>query len=89
MAAKPDTLLNLKVVARAPFHIYYEGDAEVVSAVNSVGPFDVLPGHADFFSVLSPCKVVIYKTNGDPVSFEVSSGILTVRHNEVLLFANV
>lgn len=80
---------QLTVTARAPFHVYYEGEAEVVSAVNSVGPFDILPGHADFFSVLTPCEVTIQKATGDPVSFDIRSGIMTVRDNHVLLFANI
>lgn len=85
--SRTDAVLN--VTARAPFHVYYEGEAEVISAVNSVGPFDILPGHADFFSVLTPCDVVIYKASGDPVTFPIRSGIMTVRDNSVLLFANI
>lgn len=85
----PDTQSGLTVSARSPFHVYYEGDAEIVSASNSVGNFDILPGHADFFSVLVPCEVVIQKATGDPISFEIRSGIMTVRDNQVLLFANV
>jgi F0F1-type ATP synthase epsilon subunit len=78
----------LNVIARSPFHVYYEGPAETVSAVNKVGPFDVLPGHADFFSVLKPCDVTIL-TSDEPVVFHVHSGIITVRDNEVMLFANM
>jgi len=40
---------QLKVIARAPFHVYYEGLAYSLSATNKVGNFDILPGHADFF----------------------------------------
>lgn len=85
----PDTQNGLTVSARAPFHVYYEGDADIVSAENSVGRFDILPGHADFFSVLVPCEVVIQKASGDPISFEIRSGIMTVRDNQVMLFSNI
>ncbi len=78
----------LNVIARSPFHVYYEGPAEIVSALNKVGPFDVLPGHADFFSVLKPCDVTI-NTKSEPVIFHINSGIITVRDNEVMLFANM
>src|SRR5690348_1878676 len=37
---------NLKVIARAPFQLYYEGEAKLVSGENRVGKFDILPGHA-------------------------------------------
>ncbi len=78
----------LNVIARAPFHIYYEGPAQAVSAKNRIGKFDILPGHADFFSMLSAGEVII-ETDADPVSFPVTNGIITVRNNEVMLFVNM
>ncbi|HZL07646.1 MAG TPA: hypothetical protein VFC50_00430 [Candidatus Dormibacteraeota bacterium] len=79
---------QLTVIARAPFHIYYEGPARLVSAVNRVGPFDVLPGHADFFSVMSPGEVII-ETDSDSVNFNITNGIIGVRDDEVMLFVNM
>lgn len=84
---KSDTK-TLTVIARAPFHIYYEGPASSVSALNKVGNFDVLPGHADFFSVMEPCEVII-ETGVDPVKFSISNGIVAVRDDEVMLFVNM
>lgn len=88
--SQPATDEKLNVIARAPFHIYYEGDAQIVSAENPVGKFDVLPGHADFFSVLLPGDVTV-DTGGDaePVSFRINNGIITVRDNQVMLFVNM
>lgn len=78
----------LHVIARAPFTVYYEGTAEVVTATNSVGTFDILSGHADFFSMLDPCDVII-ETGKEPVTFPITSGIITVRDNEVVLFVDM
>ena len=80
---------ELKVIARAPFHVYYEGKAEVVSAANKIGPFDILPGHADFFSVLIPGEVTIETGADDPLTFRVANGIVAVRDDEVMLFVNM
>ena len=88
MTKQTTTDLQLSVVARAPFHVYYEGIAESVSAINKVGEFDILPGHADFFSVLSPGEVMI-STASEPVTFAITNGIVTVRDNEVMLFVNI
>jgi F0F1-type ATP synthase epsilon subunit len=85
---QPDSGNQLSIVARAPFHIYYEGPAQAVSAKNRVGTFDILPGHADFFSMLSPGNVVI-ETDADPVTFPITTGIITVRDNQVMLFVNM
>jgi F0F1-type ATP synthase epsilon subunit len=86
--ARVDQIMELHVIARAPFHLYYDGPAESVSAKNAVGKFDVLPGHADFFSMLDPCEVVI-ETKSDQVVFSIQNGIITVRDNEVMLFVNM
>ena len=79
---------QLQVIARAPFHIHYEGPAHVISASNNVGPFDILPGHADFFSILSPGEVVI-ESEEEAIDFNIVNGIVSVRDNEVLLFVNM
>lgn len=78
----------LKVTARAPFTVHYEGQAEAVTATNSVGTFDILPGHADFFSMLEPCDVTV-TTEEELLSFPISNGMVIVQDNEVLLFVNV
>lgn len=88
--SKTEEIPRLYVVARAPFNLYYEGEADVLTASNRVGEFDVLPGHADFFSILEPCEVNIAVSEKiEPISFNISNGILTVRDNEVLLFVNI
>jgi F0F1-type ATP synthase epsilon subunit len=79
---------QLAVIARAPFHIYYEGAAKMVSATNKVGNFDILPGHADFFSVMTPGEVII-ETDKDSVNFTITNGIIAVRGDEVMLFVNM
>lgn len=88
MSKTEETATGLSVIARAPFHVYYEGQALSLTAQNKVGVFDVLPGHADLFSVLVPCEVII-ETAEDPIVFDINSGIITVRDNEVMLFVDV
>lgn len=83
-----EVLSSLNVIARAPFHVYYEGPAFSITAKNKVGEFDILPGHADFFSMLIPCTVTI-STDTDDISFEIYSGMLTVKSDEVMLFVNM
>jgi F0F1-type ATP synthase epsilon subunit len=78
----------LHVIARSPFKVYYEGSAHSVSAANKVGDFDILPGHADFFSVLEPGDIQI-ETGKEPVNFSITNGIITARDNEVMLFVNM
>lgn len=84
----PHETAQLNVIARAPFNVYYEGSASALTATNEVGEFDILPGHADFFSILIPSEVII-ETDGEPVSFTITNGIITVRDDEVMLFVNM
>lgn len=84
----PTEAQTLHVIARAPFHVYYEGPAEAVTAINRVGQFDILPGHADFFSVLDPGEITIDTSSG-PVSFTINNGIVTVRDNQVMMFLDM
>ncbi|HET7630010.1 MAG TPA: hypothetical protein VFK03_01410 [Candidatus Saccharimonadales bacterium] len=86
--SKSDEARGLSVIARGPFNIFYEGPASSVSASNKVGDFDILPGHADFFSILAPGEVII-ETDKEPVSFDIDNGIAAVRDDEVMLFVNI
>lgn len=80
--------LKLKVRIFSAFQTYYEGNAVSVSAVNPVGPFDILPGHINFLSILLPGPVVI--NDGQKIRrFELASGIIKVEKDAVTLFANV
>ena len=88
MSQQPADAPELSVIARSPFHVYFEGPAQAVTATNKVGQFDILAGHADFFSMLTPGEVVI-ETLSDPITFAINNGIITVRDNEVLLFVNM
>ncbi|HET7630016.1 MAG TPA: hypothetical protein VFK03_01440 [Candidatus Saccharimonadales bacterium] len=80
---------QLAVIARAPFKVYYEGPAQALSAANLIGQFDILPGHADFFSILIPGEVSIDTGSSAPVSFSINNGIVAVRDDEVMLFCNM
>lgn len=87
--SKLDSTVQLNVVARSPFELYYEGDAVSLSAQNRIGAFDILPGHADFFSMLEPGEVTIQTTGKAPVIIDAKNGILTVRDNQAYLFVNM
>ena len=86
----PTEVMMLTITARAPFHVYFEGQAMSLTGFNSVGPFDILPGHADFFSILEACEISIDEGDGNqPTLIEIRNGIITVRDDHVMLFANI
>jgi F0F1-type ATP synthase epsilon subunit len=80
IATKP---MHVKVIS--PAQIYYEGPAETVSAINKVGPFDILADHANFFSLLTEGDIVI-NTGPQQLHFPIKHGIVKVTNNIVTLF---
>lgn len=78
----------LTVRAHSPFHEYYVGEADVVSAENAVGPFDILPEHTAFFSLLTTGTVTITSA-GNVTDFQITNGIISVRHNQIEIFVNI
>lgn len=78
----------IAVKVYAPFKVYYEGDAFSVSAVNETGPFDVLPKHHNFLSMLVPCNLVIETPNGEQV-IKISRALMHVKANRIVVFVDV
>ncbi len=83
-----DAPAKLKIKVFSPYQVFFEGTGISLSAVNKTGPFDVLFGHSNFFSVLRSGRVIV-QTGFDPVIIEIQTGILRVQDNNVTLFANV
>jgi F0F1-type ATP synthase epsilon subunit len=79
---------HFKVKIFSPYQTYYEGAAVSLSAVNRTGPFDVLPGHINFFSLLTGGEVAL-NTGFQKLEFQIVRGILRVNRDEVTLFADV
>jgi F0F1-type ATP synthase epsilon subunit len=79
---------TMAVKVYAPFKIYFEGDAYSVSAVNDVGPFDILPKHHNFLCMLVPCNLTI-QTPGDRKVVKISRALMHVKANRVVVFVDV
>ena len=78
-------LPRLKVKVISPAQTFYEGPAHSVSAINKVGPFDVLADHANFFSLLTEGDIVI-NTGTQSLHFPITHGLIKVHDNDVTLF---
>lgn len=78
--------LHVKVLS--PTQTLYDGTAVSVSAVNEVGPFDILADHANFFSLLVEGTIAI-NNNFQNFNFPISKGIMKVTNNTVTLFVDI
>ena len=86
--AGPQAKHRFKLKIFSPYQTYYQGDAVSLSAANRTGPFDILAGHINFFSLLTKGTVVV-NTGFQRLEFQVTRGIIRVNHDVVTLFADV
>lgn len=72
----------------SPFQIYFNGEAKSISAENDTGPFDVLPQHHSFISLINACELHIEADDGEK-RVRISHGVMHVRNNRVTVFLDV
>lgn len=81
--------LSMEVKVYSPFRDYFDGLAYSLSAVNDTGPFDILPQHHNFISLLNACDLVVRTVlNGDQ-KIRISGGLIHVKADKVIVFLDV
>ncbi len=85
---KDDKSALSKVKIYSPYRIYYDDAADSVSAVNLTGPFDILPGHKNFMTLLDRGEIVVRSKNGAQ-KLKIERGVMHVRNNVVEVFLDV
>ncbi len=80
------TTMHVKVYS--PFQTYFDDVALSVSAVNETGPFDILPRHHNFITLLSAGNVVV-RTEHDHRTIQIARGMMHVKADKVVVFLDV
>lgn len=78
----------MHVKVYAPFKTYFDGIAESISAINETGPFDILPKHHNFMTLLSPCDIIVRTERGEE-KVPINRGIMHVKADRVIVFLDV
>ncbi len=81
--------LKMYVKIHSPFRDYFDGQAFSLSAENATGPFDILPKHHNFISLLSPCEVIIRSIDKNEQRIRISGGIMHVKSDRTIIFLDV
>ncbi len=84
LATKPT--MHIKVYS--PFKSYFDDEADSISGVNATGPFDILPKHHNFMSLLQPCELVIRTFRGEE-RIRISGGLMHVKADKVSVFLDI
>lgn len=79
-------LLHVRI--NSPDKVMWEGEAESMSSVNSEGPFDILPYHANFITVVEG-KPIRIKTEKEIVEFTYQKAIVYIHSNTVSIYVNL
>ncbi len=83
----PDPLMHVKVYA--PFKTYFDGQAASFSAENDTGPFDILPRHKNFITLLKPCTIVVRAPQKPEFKLNITRGVAHVKADEVKVFLDI
>lgn len=76
----------MRVKIYAPFKVYFDGPAASLSGTNETGPFDILPGHKNFMSLLNPDIVTVRQPGRPDFLIRVSQGLMHVKSDQVTIF---
>jgi len=86
-AAKPGrATMHAKVYS--PFQVFFDEDAYSISAENDTGPFDILPKHHNFITLLKPGELSIQTLHGEQ-RIRISGGVMHVKADQVIVFLDV
>ncbi|MBW7960204.1 hypothetical protein H3C65_01770 [Patescibacteria group bacterium] len=79
--------LNLEV--KSSEKVLFKGSVKAVSSINETGEFDILPFHANFFSIIKG-KIVITDEGGQKKEILIKDqGILRSMENNVEIFLGI
>ena len=79
---------KLKVSVKGTEKILWEGEADSVSSTNSQGPFDILPLHSNFISVIEN-KPIVIRIGKEKKDYNFPFSVIYAHTNQVQIFTNL
>lgn len=77
----------LHVRINSPEAMIWEGDAVWVSSINTQGPFDILPFHANFISIIENHPVRV-NTGREVKEYAFERSVIYVHSNNVYIYTH-
>lgn len=88
--AAADGRLTMHVKVHSSQKVYYDEPAESLSGINASGPFDILPKHHNFITLLSAGEMVIRRGGqAADTRIKISGGLMHVKADQVTVFLDV
>lgn len=80
-------LLSIRI--SSPENLVWEGKGEWVSSINSKGPFDILPMHANFITVVEKHPIKVKGENGKENEYSFDRAVLYTHDNQVSIYVGI
>jgi F0F1-type ATP synthase epsilon subunit len=82
---------TMRIKIYSPFKTYFDQDGYSLSGVNATGPFDILPHHHNFMTLLNACELSIRPVNTPPEEqrIRISGGLMHVKADKVTIFLDI
>lgn len=81
----PNQEIYLRIRSRK--EVIFDGKALSVSSVNDKGPFDILPQHANFISLIK--NEIVVRTKDSEKVLKLGSGVIRVNRGIVDIFIDI
>lgn len=89
-AAEVDGKPVMTVKVYSPFKVYYDEKSYSISGINATGPFDILPHHHNFMTLISACELNIRPVSGrKEQKIRISGGLMHVKADKVTVFLDI
>ena len=80
---------SMHIKVYSPFKTYFDEDGYSISAINATGPFDILPHHHNFLTLLDAGEMSIDPVRGGEQKIRISGGLMHVKADKVTVFLDV
>ncbi len=88
LSNKIDGKDTIHIKVYSPFKVYFDDEGFSISGENDTGPFDILPKHHNFMTLLNTCELLIVAPSGNQ-KIKISRGVMHVKANIVTVFLDV
>lgn len=82
-----EELLHVRIIA--PQQLILDTQATSVSSINAQGPFDILPEHANFLTVIENASIIVRPAKDKPITFSFPLSIIRVTANQVNIYTYI
>ncbi len=85
-SSQKHTDMHIKVYS--PYRVYFDDRANSISALNDTGPFDILPGHRNFMTLVSACELII-RNGQNEQKIKIARAVMHVKADDIIVFLDV